>query len=346
MSSLIRECEKRKTDFFILHTNQHYSANLDKVFFEELKLPQPRYNLKVGSATHAIQTAKLLIGIEEVLLREAPDVAVVEGDTNTVLAGALAASKLHIKVAHIEAGLRSYSRRMPEEINRIITDHISDFLFAPTDKARSILLDEGIPQNKIYVTGNTVVDAVYQNLILAKKRSKILENYGLAKTKYFLVTVHREENANDKKRLIGILSGLKLVAKKYNFPAVCPIHPRTRKKIQEFKLTVDSAIRMINPVGYLDFLTLEVNAKLILTDSGGIQEESCILQIPCVTLRNNTERPETIEAGGNILAGVSPNGILDSVDKMLKKKKTWKHPFGNGLAGKTILDKLEEIKLL
>ena len=337
MSSVIRECQNRRLDFFILHTNQHYSGNLDRVFFKELELPKSKYNLKVGSGSHSEEIGKMLIGIEKILIKEKPEIVLVEGDTNTVLAGALAASKVHIKVGHIEAGLRSYSREMPEEINRILTDHCSDLLFAPTKKAKEILMNEGISDKKIFLTGNTIVDAVYQNLELAQKKSKILEKLNLKKEKYFLLTAHRPENVDKKEKLKGILKGLDLIYKKFNLPIIYSIHPRTKKMISKFKLKIPKGIRLIEPVGFLDFLQLEANAKLILTDSGGVQEETCILKIPCVTLRNNTERPETLEIGSNILVGTSPQEIYKCVLKMINKKKNWKNPFGNGRTGERII---------
>lgn len=338
MSPIIRECEKQKLDYFILHTNQHYSENLDKIFFDELELPKLKYNLRVGSGTHAEETGKMLIVIEKVFLKEKPDIVLVEGDTNTVLAGALAASKLHIKVGHVEAGLRSYDKNMPEEINRILTDHCSDFLFAPTKGAKEILLGEGIPRKKIFVTGNTIVDAVYQNLKLAKKKSKILRNLALEKEDYFLITSHRPENVDKKERLKGILEGLDLVYKRFNLPIIYPIHPRTKKMIRKFGLKVPEGIKLIEPVGFLDFLQLEANTKLVLTDSGGVQEEACILKIPCVTLRDNTERPETLDIKANILAGTNPENILGCTLKILKRKRHWMNPFGNGQASKKIIN--------
>ncbi|MCD6455426.1 MAG: UDP-N-acetylglucosamine 2-epimerase (non-hydrolyzing), partial [Methanophagales archaeon] len=311
MSPVIRECAKRRLDYFILHTGQHYSYNLDKIFFEELELPVAKYNLDVGSGTHAEETGEMLMGIEKVLKEEKPDVVLVEGDTNTVLAGALAASKLHIKVGHVEAGLRSYDRNMPEEINRVLADHISDYLFAPTVKARENLLREGIEEDKIFVTGNTIVDAVFQNLEIARRKVDILEKLNLNSEGYFLVTAHRQENVDIKERLKGILDGLELVYNKFNFPIIYPVHPRTKKKIREFGLEVPKGVELIEPFGFLEFLQLEANAKLVLTDSGGVQEETCILKVPCVTLRGNTERPETLEVGSNVLAGTNQNNILE-----------------------------------
>ncbi|HUS51558.1 MAG TPA: UDP-N-acetylglucosamine 2-epimerase (non-hydrolyzing) [Candidatus Paceibacterota bacterium] len=337
MSPVIRECIKKRLNFSILHTNQHYSENLDKVFFKELNLPQPKYNLNVGSGTHAEQTAKILIGVEKILLKEKPDIVLVEGDTNTVLAGALAAAKLHIKIGHIEAGLRSYFREMPEEINRILVDHCSDLLFTPTKETKDILLNEGILHNKIFVTGNTIIDAVFQNIKLAEKKSKILEKLNLSKRGYFLMTAHRAENVDNKGKLRGILKGAEIISKRFRLPVIYPIHPRARKMIKTFKLKVSYRVRLLEPLGYLDFLKLENSAKLILTDSGGIQEEACAMQVPCVTLRDNTERPETIKVGCNLLSGTDPSKILKCVSKMLNKNRKWKNPFGTGTAAKKII---------
>jgi UDP-N-acetylglucosamine 2-epimerase (non-hydrolysing) len=310
---------------------------MDKVFFEQLKLPEAKYNLEVGSGSHAEQTGKILIGIEKVLREEKPDVVLVEGDTNTVLAGALAAYKLGIKVGHVEAGLRSYDRRMPEEINRVLTDHCSDFLFAPTEKSRHILLHEGIAEKKIFVTGNTVVDAVFQNIEISKGRVNVLAVIGLTNGKYFVATVHREENVDDEKRFRGIAKGLAQVRKQFGFELVYPVHPRARKLLKIFELEL-SNVRLVEPLDYLSFLQLEGNARLVLTDSGGVQEEACILRVPCVTLRDNTERPETLEVGSNILAGTTPDKIVDCVKLALDKKNDWANPFGDGQAGERIIN--------
>jgi UDP-N-acetylglucosamine 2-epimerase (non-hydrolysing) len=341
MSPVIRECEKQDLDYFILHTGQHYSYNLDKIFFNELELPAAKYNLDVGSGSHAEETGKMLIVIEKIVKEEKPDFVLVEGDTNTVLAGALAASKLQIKVGHVEAGLRSHDRTMPEEINRVLADHVSDYLFAPTEKAKKNLLKEGIEENKIFVTGNTIVDAVYQNLEIAKRKVDLLNTLNLNSEEYFLVTAHRQENVDLKERLKGILDGLELVYNEFNLPIIYPIHPRTKKMIREFGLEVSKGIRLTEPLGFLEFLQLEANAKLVLTDSGGVQEESCILKVPCVTLRDNTERPETLEVGGNILEGVNQNAILEGVKIMLSKKRNWNNPFGDGRAGERAIKILE-----
>ncbi len=336
MSPIIRELQRRNLDFLVIHTGQHYSYNMDRVFFEQLNLPEPKNNLDVGSGTHAEQTSKILLGVESLLIRETPDIVLVEGDTNTVLGGALAAVKLGIKVGHVEAGLRSYDRRMPEEINRILVDHCSDYLFTPTHVSEEILLSEGIPSNKIYVTGNTIVDAVYQNLVLAQKRSAILHELELNPEEYFLATIHRQENVDNKQNLQLIIQGLELVSRQYKLPVVFPIHPRTKKMILEMGL--EPKLRIIDPQDYLSFLLLEKYAKLILTDSGGVQEEACIQRIPCVTLRENTERPETIQVGANIVSGVKSNDILNNTVNMLSRKKNWVNPYGDGHSAEKIID--------
>ena len=340
-SPIIRQCCRLSQDFFILHTGQHYSYKMDRVFFQQLELPDAKYNLNVGSGTHAEQTGKMLVKIEKILIREKPDVVLIEGDTNTVLAGALAAAKLGIKIGHVEAGLRSYDRQMPEEINRIVADHCSDLLFAPTQKSRNTLLGEGIPENKIFVTGNTIVDAVYQNLDIAKKKDITHDRLGVEPHNYFLVTIHRQENVDDKERFRGILKGLERVHKEFSSPVLYPIHPRARKRLKEFQLKAE-CVKIMSPLDYLSFLYIEGNAKLVLTDSGGVQEETCILGVPCVTLRYNTERPETTEVGSNVLAGTDPNTIVKKVHFMLNKKKHWKNPFGDGKAGAKIVQILKE----
>ncbi|MDD4860436.1 MAG: UDP-N-acetylglucosamine 2-epimerase (non-hydrolyzing), partial [Dehalococcoidales bacterium] len=272
-----------------------------------------------------------------VLQQEKPDVILVLGDTNTILAGTLAAVKLHIKVGHIEAGLRSYDRSMPEEINRIVADHCADYLFAPTKKAKSILLGEGIPAEKISVTGNTIVDAVYQNLEMAKSRIGSLAEWHVTPGKYLLATVHRQENVDNQERLTSILSGLDKLSTALGLPVLYPVHPHSRKMIQQFNLKTEN-LTLLEPMDYLSFLLLENHARLILTDSGGVQEESCVLKVPCVTLRDNTERPETLEVGANVLAGTDPENILQCAQDMLNKERDWVNPFGDGKAGARIVD--------
>ncbi len=343
MSPLMRLCKEKSMDFFIVHTNQHYSENMDKVFFDELALPNPRYHLHIGSASHGEQTGRMLIEIEKVLLGEKPDVVLVQGDTNTVLAGALAATKMHIKVGHVEAGLRSYFRQMPEEVNRILADHISDYLFVPTKGARDILFSEGIEKEKIFLTGNTIVDAVFQNLQISKKKTDVLKERGLHKNAYLLLTAHRQENVDEKDRLAAILEGMRLISEEFGMPILYPVHPRTKKMISQFGLAVFKGLLLVEPVSYLDFLQLLSSAKLVLTDSGGVQEEACILQVPCVTLRDNTERPETIEVGANLLAGADKEKIVACALTMVARERTWQNPFGNGDASEKILSSIQPL---
>jgi UDP-N-acetylglucosamine 2-epimerase (non-hydrolysing) len=339
MSPIIRELERSSFDFILLHTGQHYSYAMDRVFFEQLELPNPQYNLGVGSGTHAEQTGKMLIGIEKVLQIEQPDMILVEGDTNSAVAGALAAVKLHVKVGHVEAGLRSYDRKMPEEINRIIVDHCSDFLFAPTKTSMQILLNEGIPNSKIFITGNTIVDATLTNLELSKKKQNILNKLFLTKQDYFLTTIHRQENVDNEERFRDILKGLTIVKDKFDSEIIYPIHPRARKQTEAFNIQIEG-LRLIDPLDYLSFLQLESNAKLVFTDSGGVQEESCIMKVPSVTLRDNTERPETLEVGSNILSGTNSDEIVEKTEQMLRTERTWVNPFGNGNAGERIVQVL------
>lgn len=339
LSPVIRECVNLKIDHFIIHSNQHYSPNMDEIFFKELELEPPKYNLNVGSGLHGEMTGKILTGVEKILIEENPDWVLVQGDTNTVIAGALAASKLHIKVGHVEAGLRSYDNDMPEEINRIVTDHVSDALFCPTQKQANILLGEGINKSKIIVTGNTIVDAVFQNLKLIIKHSE-LDHY--QKEKYFLLTSHRPSNVDSKENLTELLKAITDVSIKYNFPVYFPIHPRTKKQIETFNIIIDSKyIKLMEPVGYLEMLAMEKNAQLIFTDSGGIQEEACILQTPSLTLRENTERPETVEVGASILVGHNYQKILLAADKMLSVSRNWPNPFGSGNSSTLIIQNLD-----
>lgn len=342
MAPVIRECIERKLPYFIIHSNQHYSADMDAVFFEELKLPTPNYNLHVGSGQHSNQTGNILIKIEPILEEEKPDVVLVQGDTNTVLAGALAASKLNIKVGHIEAGLRSYDRTMPEETNRILTDHMSEYLFSVTSTQSQILKGEGIDSSKIFEVGNTISDSLLQHIPLAEESSKILAKLNVKPKDYILVTAHRASNVDINAHLLELVDTVCAIAEKYNKRIVWPIHPRTRKKVEEFNIDIGNNVTLTPPLGYLDFIKLQKNSSVILTDSGGIQEEACMLHIPCITLRENTERPETIEVGANVLVGRNKEKALTALDTWSKMEKyQWKNPFGNGTVAKSILDILQ-----
>jgi UDP-N-acetylglucosamine 2-epimerase (non-hydrolysing) len=339
MAPVIRECQKRKIPFFIIHSNQHYSKEMDSIFFDELHLPAPDYNLGVGSGLHSNQTGNILIKMEPILLEEKPDVVLVQGDTNTVLAGALTASKLNIKVGHIEAGLRSYDRTMPEETNRIMTDHISEYLFAVGPNQEKILKSEGIASDKIYTVGNTVSDSLFQHLDISANTSNILSELDLHAGEYFLVTAHRASNVDIASNLLELLHLFDEMHKHYTGTIVWPIHPRTQSKLKEFNIEVPSYLQLIAPVGYLDFIQLQKHAKLILTDSGGIQEEACLLGVPSLTLRENTERPEAVEVGASELVGRDAVKAVKAAAKWLSRDSySWDNPFGDGHVAEAILD--------
>jgi UDP-N-acetylglucosamine 2-epimerase (non-hydrolysing) len=346
-SPVIRELRKAGIVFFIIHTGQHYSYNMDQAFFDDLQLPSPSYsndrvrNLKY----HGEQTAEMIRSVEQALLRERPRAIIVGGDANTNMAAALAGRKLGIQVAHMEAGLRSHDWSMPEEHNRIIIDHISEYLFAPSEPARQNLIADNVKGN-IWVVGNTIVDAVKQNLNIAHKKSKIIERLGLARGEYILLTCHREENVDLVERITGIVNSVRPITETFGRTIVFPVHPRTRKRLIQFdlqkQLESNKRLFQIEPVGYLDFLNLLANAWVVLTDSGGIQEESCIMKVPCVTLRNNTERPETLEVGSNTIAGVQTDQIIKAIEEMVNRPRTWTNPFGDGNAARRIISILHE----
>ncbi|KGJ95940.1 non-hydrolyzing UDP-N-acetylglucosamine 2-epimerase [Thalassotalea sp. ND16A] len=337
MAPVIRECQRRNLEYFIIHSNQHYSKEMDSIFFDELKLPKPHYNLGVGSGLHSNQTGNILIKIEPILEQELPDVVLVQGDTNTVLAGALAASKLNIKVGHIEAGLRSYDRMMPEETNRILTDHMSDFLFAVGPNQEQILNAEGIAREKVFTVGNTVSDSLFQHLELSAGRSQILDTWQLTAKQYFLVTAHRASNVDIKSHLQELLLLFNKMYERYQKKIFWPIHPRTMAKIEEYQLNIPEFLKLSPPVGYMDFIQLQKSALLILTDSGGIQEEACLLGVPCITLRENTERPESVEVGANILVGRDAEKAITAAATWLEAESpVWQNPFGDGNVAKRI----------
>jgi UDP-N-acetylglucosamine 2-epimerase len=292
----------------LLHTGQHYDENMSDVFFEELGIPQPDIHLGIGGGSHAEQTGRMLIEIEKVLEREEPDWCVVYGDTNSTLAGALAAAKLHIRVAHVEAGLRSFNRAMPEEINRVLCDHVSDALFCPTDNAVQNLKSEGLTRG-LYVVGDVMQDVLNRSLMRASKTSRILEQLHLQPKRYALATIHRAGNTDDSERLKTLLQTLGQLGR----PVIFPVHPRTRAAIDRNSLALAESIRAIDPLGYLDMLQLEANADCLLTDSGGMQKEAYWLGVRCITLRDETEWVETVQAGWNRVVGVDRTLILDAV---------------------------------
>ena len=322
-------------------------------FFKDLEIKSPDYNIHVGSGSHGKQTGLMMQGIEEVLLDEKPDIVLVQGDTNAVLAGALVASKLHIAVGHVEAGLRSFDITMPEELNRMAADACSFMYFIPTKESAINLLAEGISRKKLFITGNTVVDACFRHLEIAKKlgiQEESLANLNIADMDNILtLTMHRAENVDDKDRLISIIEALKQLT---DMNIVFPIHPRTKKTLENFGLFEElnelSHIHIIKPLGYLDFLVLTSCSSLILTDSGGLQEEAITLDVPVLTLRYNTERPETVSAGGNILVGANKKSILDNANKIINdaefanKMKNAENPYGDGDAAAKTIDAIEE----
>lgn len=302
----------------LVHTGQHYDKNMSDLFFDDLGLPKPDIFLGVGSGSHAQQTAKIMEKFEAVLLENKPDLVLVVGDVNSTLACALTAAKLHIKVAHVEAGLRSFDRRMPEEINRLLTDAISDYLFLTEASAVKNLEKEGVSQDKMFFVGNVMIDSLLQNLDKAKQ-STILSQLQLEKQSYALLTLHRAENVDNRSAMQEILDALMEISKKIQL--VFPIHPRTKNKLEEFGL-LPKNFKITDPLGYWDFLHLMSQAKFVLTDSGGIQEETTILQIPCLTLRENTERPVTAEKGTNTIVGTNKEKILSHALEVLERKKS------------------------
>ena len=322
----------------IIHTGQHYDYEMDKVFFDELDLPKPDYHLGVRRGSHGWQVGAMLQRIENVLVKEKPDLVLVFGDTNSTLAGALAAVKLGIKVGHVEAGLRSFDKAMPEEINRVLVDHCSSLLFCPTKTAVKNLKREGIVKG-VYLTGDVMVEVLKENLNIAETKSKILNELKLKPKDYLLVTVHRAENVDNSVKLKNIVEALCEI----DSIIVFPCHPRTERRLKEFKLWRKLAkhIKVIKPVGYWDMLILEKNAKKILTDSGGVQKEAYLLKVPCITLRENTEWIETVKEGWNVLVGTNKEKIIKAAYEFTSKHKQ-RNIFGSGKASKRIKEVLDK----
>lgn len=306
---LSREIRKLHREILV-HTGQHYDPDLSAVFFEELRIPEPDYHLEVGSGSHGYQTGQILIRTEEVLIREDPDLVIVYGDTNSTLAGALAAAKLHIPVGHVEAGLRSFDRAMPEEINRVVADHLAGLLFCPTGTAEQNLKREGITRN-VHLTGDVMKDVLEFNRELAAERSRILDRFDLTPGDYLVTTIHRPSNTDQRENMAAIISALS----RSGMQVVFPVHPRTRKYLQEygFWTAMPENILCINPIGYLDMIRLMIGAGKILTDSGGIQKEAYLLGVPCITLRDTTEWVETVQDGWNVLVGADEARILSAI---------------------------------
>lgn len=353
MAPIIDEIIKRGVNLTILHTGQHYDEEMSDNFFRDLEIPAPDYNIHVGSGSHAKQTALMMDGIEEVLMDERPDIVLVQGDTNAVLAGSLVASKLHIAVGHVEAGLRSFDMTMPEEINRRVCDVTSTMYFVPTEQSAINLLAEGYSRKNLFITGNTVVDACFRHLEIAKKRGfheESLASLNIDDMDNILtLTMHRAENVDDKSRVTSIIDALKELK---DMNIIFPIHPRTKKTLQDFNLFDElnnlNHVHIIKPLGYLDFLQLTSKSTLILTDSGGLQEEAITLNVPVLTLRYNTERPETVAAGGNILVGSDKDVILENATRILddkefaEKMKNAPNPYGQGKSAELTVDAIQK----
>lgn len=328
LSRLIR----KKHEEILVHTGQHYDIGMSDVFFEELDIPKPDYNLGVGSDSHGAQTGKMLIEIEKILLRDKPDLVLVYGDTNSTLAGSLAASKLHIKTAHVEAGLRSFDREMPEEINRVITDNISDLLFCPTETAVLNLKKEGITTG-VYNVGDVMLDSLKYNIKIAEQKTTILEELNIDSKEYIVATVHRASNTDSFENLSSIMNAFCHA----DVPIVFAVHPRTEKYLKQYGLwdKLREKVKLIPPLGYLEMLKLMAHAKKILTDSGGMQKEAYMLGVPCITMRENTEWVETIEDGGNVLVGADYEKIMDAILNFEGGNANGK-VFGDGTASQEI----------
>lgn len=342
--SRILQCNPR-VDEVLVHTGQHYDHNISGVFFEEMDIPAPRHHLGIGSGLHGQQTGRMLEAIESVLVSERPDLVLVYGDTNSTLAGALAAAKLHIPIAHVEAGLRSFNRKMPEEINRVLTDHIGILLFAPTDAAMRNLRDEGIDEDLIVRSGDVMYDAARYYGAKADAKSRILEHLGIAPGQFILATVHRAENTDDPAHLDSIISALARVAE--STPVILPLHPRTRRSVADSAHLSSSfkTLTVIDPVGYLDMIALEKHARLIVTDSGGVQKEASFHNVRCVTLRGETEWEELIAVRRNVLAPPEKGSIFIEqciAESMLLPKLDSAEIYGDGHAAELIVRSILE----
>jgi len=314
MAPVVRSLESCGIEAPLVHTGQHYDHAMSEVFFEELGMPRPVQNLGVGSGTHAQQTARVLVAFEQVCIEMEPDLVLVAGDVNSTVACALVAAKLHCPVGHVESGLRSFDRSMPEEVNRIVTDHLSSLLFVTEESGLRNLESEGIPSDRIHLVGNTMIDTLRENIESAVARRSWEALVGLQPKKYALATVHRPENVDDPQSLEHVIKILGEVAR--SVPVVFPAHPRTRDRIIDFGFEQKLPLHLIDPLPYLDFLGLMAEAAVVLTDSGGVQEETTALGVPCLTLRENTERPVTIEQGTNRLVGLNQDAILQSVSQV------------------------------
>lgn len=344
IAPLWRELKKFPSQFssYVIHTGQHYDYEMSHIFFKNLGLPQPHFHLGVGSASHATQTAKIMVRFEKVVCQQMPDIVVVVGDVNSTLACSLVSAKLKVPLAHVEAGLRSFDREMPEEINRVVADTLSDYLFTTCEDANQNLRREGIPQEKIFFVGNVMIDTLL-SLKREAQRRNTWKSFGLKKKGYALLTLHRPENVDKKEVFVNILEAFREIGN--HIPIIFPIHPRAAKQVEKFKLRryfsskTNSGIYSFKPLGYIDFLNLMCNSKFVLTDSGGIQEETTVLNIPCLTLRENTERPVTVKQGTNIVVGSDSHRIVKEATRIIngKGKKGKTPPLWEGKAAQRIV---------
>ncbi|MBX3423885.1 MAG: UDP-N-acetylglucosamine 2-epimerase (non-hydrolyzing) [Pirellulaceae bacterium] len=317
----------------IIHTGQHFDANMSDVFFDELDIPRPDHHLGIGGGSHGQNTGRMIEALEAILIQQRPNWVLIYGDTDSTLAGALAAVKLHIPVAHVEAGLRSFNRRMPEEINRVLADHASDLLLTPTDTATRNLVGEGLSGDKVLQVGDVMYDAALYYGQRAQKTSRIIGQLELQEHRFILATIHRAENTDDRNHLGEILSGLSTST----LPVVLPIHPRTRKRLTDFGIALPENIKLIDPVGYLDMVRLECSAALIVTDSGGVQKEAFFHRVPCVTVRNETEWVETVASGWNRLTGANGQRIAKALVDFAAPTEVSHNFYGHGDAGGSIV---------
>lgn len=339
MAPVIRRLKEAGFLCEFIHSNQHYSKELDADIIRDLRLDNPDLNLGIGSLPHAAQTGRTMEALENHFLQSRPDFLLVHGDTNTTLGAAIAAKKMNIPIGHIEAGLRSYDNKMPEEINRILVDRISDIHFAPTSVAKENLLKEGFTEDSIEVCGNTVVDAIQEHVTFAKK-SKILNQVNVKKNDYILATMHRPENVDSKKELAAVFSLLDYASSKVGKKVVAPLHPRTKKQIDALNVSVPTSVEIFDPVGYIDMLALISNAALVMTDSGGIQEEAYVLKRPLMTMRSSTERPETLTA--NFIIGTDTEKFDAGWSAFSTESVEWTDVFGKGDTSQTIVKRLRK----
>ncbi len=337
MAPVVKALDRGPYEHVLVHSGQHYDLFMDRVFFKDMELREPDVRFELREESPPLQVAATMLAAADLI--SGADLVIVHGDTNTTLAGALLGNKQGVPVAHVEAGIRSFDKSMPEEINRIVADALSDLRFAPTPTAEENLRRENAAAG-VHVVGNSVVDALMQNLPVAERTSHILETPDLSPGGYLLLTFHRAENVDRKEVLARALAAFEAASEEAGLPIVFPIHPRTSRRLRESGLEAQAArvteLRRIEPVGYLDMLRLEQSAALILTDSGGLQEEGCVLRVPCVTLRENTERPETLEIGSNVLAGTDPERVRAAVRKQLSAARSWPNPYGDGTTSERI----------